>query len=96
VNSYPQRRWYQFSLRRLLFWDVPSVGLLAMIVTWPSDPEPAAPDWLGMNIAMHKIGEVILFRLKILLSLSLILVWLFMPRIVQTARGVRRRTHSQD
>jgi hypothetical protein len=69
-----QRRWFQFSLRRLVFWDVPCVALIALTLT-PLLYLPRVESPFDVEAWARAIAHGALIELAAILTLA----WLLLP-----------------
>ena len=84
-----RRRWYQFSLRRLLLWDTPCAAVLAIYLR----------EWLfrtpyeakGILDLPHVIGFALTKAIACSLSVIVVLAWLGLPIAVQLFVWLWRR-----
>jgi len=89
MASASKRRWFQCSLRSILFWHVPFAAVLALIVTWPHEPAPAADSGFG-NVMFYNIGDAIVTRMQIYAGILLVVIWFAAPPIANLVRRTWR------
>ncbi len=85
-----EKRWYQLTLRRILFWHLPYAGIMAslsleiMAVQIPRNPF----DPFGI---IQQVIEAIVIGFLVQLGILVTLVWLLAPGVVHVGARVWRR-----
>jgi len=88
MSEAPKRRWLRFSLRRVLFWDVPYVALMALILSPFFRRPPPRP---ANVFDMAELAEAMAFGLAIEFALFLTLIWLLVPIAIWSAARILGR-----
>ena len=89
----PKRRWFQFSLRRLLFWDVIFIAVIALLLSYPRQPElPYDPyDPLELKREFHELFEDMSARMRIVGAVLVGVAWLVLPTIARSVWRITRK-----
>jgi hypothetical protein len=87
-NPAPKRRWFRFGLRRILFWDVPYVALMAAILgPWWRRPPTPMTSWLDLE----GFAEGLAFGFTLELAALITLAWLLLPIAMWSMAWIWRR-----